>query len=83
MVDRMVDMSVRIGNVTLKNPIMPASGAFSTELAQVMDVNRLGLAPWLFDRQNSGYAGPATPTDPEPAPYGPATAFPYALCWQC
>ena len=27
----MVDMSVQIGRVTLKNPIMPASGAFSTE----------------------------------------------------
>ena len=38
----MVDMSVKIGSVTLKNPIMPASGAFSTDLAQVMDVNRLG-----------------------------------------
>ena len=36
------DISVRIGSVTLKNPIMPASGAFSTELAQVMDINRLG-----------------------------------------
>jgi dihydroorotate dehydrogenase (NAD+) catalytic subunit len=35
-------MSVRIGKVTLKNPVMPASGAFSTELAQVMDINRLG-----------------------------------------
>jgi len=38
----MVDMRVKIGNVTLKNPIMPASGAFSTDLAQVMDLNRLG-----------------------------------------
>ncbi len=38
----MVDLSVRIGNVTLKNPIMPASGAFSTDLAQIMDINRLG-----------------------------------------
>jgi dihydroorotate dehydrogenase (NAD+) catalytic subunit len=38
----MVDMAVKIGNVTLKNPIMPASGAFSTDLAQVMDINRLG-----------------------------------------
>ena len=28
--------------MTLKNPIMPASGAFSTELAQVIDLNRLG-----------------------------------------
>ena len=38
----MVDMSVKIGAVTLKNPIMPASGCFSTDLAQVMDLNRLG-----------------------------------------
>jgi dihydroorotate dehydrogenase (NAD+) catalytic subunit len=38
----MVDLTIQIGNVTLKNPIMPASGAFSTDLAQVMDINRLG-----------------------------------------
>ena len=38
----MVDLSVKIGNVELKNPIMPASCCFSTDLAQVMDVNRLG-----------------------------------------
>jgi dihydroorotate dehydrogenase (NAD+) catalytic subunit len=38
----MVDLSIRIGSVSLKNPIMPASGAFSTDLAQIMDINRLG-----------------------------------------
>src|SRR6201981_474910 len=38
----MVDMSVKIGAVTLQNPIMPGSGCFSTDLAQVMDINRLG-----------------------------------------
>jgi dihydroorotate dehydrogenase (NAD+) catalytic subunit len=42
----MVDLSVTIGSgprgITLKNPIMPASGAFSTDVAQVVDVNRLG-----------------------------------------
>ena len=38
----MVDLSVKIGNVTLQNPIMPASGAFSTEYGQVIDINRLG-----------------------------------------
>jgi len=38
----MVNLSVKIGSVELKNPIMPASGAFSTDLAQVMDINRLG-----------------------------------------
>ncbi len=38
----MVDMSVRIGAMSFQNPIMPASGAFSTEVEQVMDLNRLG-----------------------------------------
>jgi dihydroorotate dehydrogenase (NAD+) catalytic subunit len=38
----MVDMRVKIGNVTLENPVMPASGCFSTDLAQVIDLNRLG-----------------------------------------
>jgi len=38
----MVDMRVKIGTVTLENPIMPASGCFSTDLAQVIDLNRLG-----------------------------------------
>ncbi len=38
----MVDLSVQIGSVSFKNPIMPASGAFSTDLAQIMDINRLG-----------------------------------------
>jgi dihydroorotate dehydrogenase (NAD+) catalytic subunit len=38
----MVDLSVRIGDLEFANPIMPASGAFSTELSQVIDLNRLG-----------------------------------------
>jgi dihydroorotate dehydrogenase (NAD+) catalytic subunit len=38
----MVDLSVRIGEMELANPIMPASGAFSTEVEQVIDLNRLG-----------------------------------------
>ncbi len=38
----MVDLSVRIGDVSLANPIMPASGAFSTDMERVMDINRLG-----------------------------------------
>jgi dihydroorotate dehydrogenase (NAD+) catalytic subunit len=38
----MVDLSVKIGDLTLANPIMPGSGAFSTEMAQVLDINRLG-----------------------------------------
>lgn len=38
----MVDLSVDIGSVRLKNPVMPASGTFAHELAHVFDVERLG-----------------------------------------
>lgn len=38
----MVDLSVRIGDVTLANPVMPASGTFSYEVGDVIDINRLG-----------------------------------------
>ena len=38
----MVDLSVKIGDLTLQNPVMPASGAFSWEYADVIDLNRLG-----------------------------------------
>ena len=38
----MVDMAVKIGSVTLPNPVLPASGTFSTEYGQVIDLNRLG-----------------------------------------
>ncbi len=38
----MVDLSVKIGSVTLDNPIMPASGTFSEELAEVFDLDCLG-----------------------------------------
>ena len=38
----MVDLSVQVGDVLLPNPVMPASGAFSWEYADVIDLNRLG-----------------------------------------
>lgn len=38
----MVDMSVNIGGLRLKNPIMPASGTFSEELADVFDLDLIG-----------------------------------------
>ncbi|MDR1827552.1 MAG: dihydroorotate dehydrogenase [Methylobacteriaceae bacterium] len=37
-----VDMSVKIGGITLANPVMPASGTFEEGLARVFDLNRLG-----------------------------------------
>jgi dihydroorotate dehydrogenase (NAD+) catalytic subunit len=38
----MTDHSVRVGALTLANPVMPASGTFAEGLAQVVDLNRLG-----------------------------------------
>lgn len=38
----MTDLTVKIGSLTLKNPIMPASGTFGPELAPLLDINRLG-----------------------------------------
>ena len=37
-----VDLSVRIGGLTLRNPVMPASGTFAEGLDRVIDFNRLG-----------------------------------------
>jgi dihydroorotate dehydrogenase (NAD+) catalytic subunit len=37
-----VDLRVRIGALTLANPVMPASGTFGPELAQVFDLDALG-----------------------------------------
>lgn len=37
-----VDLSIRVGGLNLRNPIMPASGTFAEGLARVMDFNRLG-----------------------------------------
>ena len=38
----MVNLCVRIGSLELKNPIMPASGTFSEDLAKVFDLDKLG-----------------------------------------
>lgn len=38
----MVDLSVKIGELTLANPVMPGSGTFSDGTARVFDLNRLG-----------------------------------------
>ena len=38
----MIDLTVRVGGLTLANPVMPASGTFAEGLDKVMDFNRLG-----------------------------------------
>ena len=42
MVERRVDLSVQIGTLKLRNPIMPASGTFSADLERVFDLGVLG-----------------------------------------
>jgi len=38
----MVKLATKLGSMTLKNPIMPASGTFSDDLAGVFDLDLLG-----------------------------------------
>lgn len=38
----MLDITTKIGTLNLKNPIMPASGTFSEDLAQVFDLDVIG-----------------------------------------
>jgi dihydroorotate dehydrogenase (NAD+) catalytic subunit len=38
----MVNLTTKIGDLTLANPIMPASGTFSEDLAEVLDLSQLG-----------------------------------------
>lgn len=42
MADGKADLSVRVGSLVLKNPVMPASGCFAFEYAEAMDLGRLG-----------------------------------------
>jgi len=38
----LADLSVRVGTLDLRNPVMPASGCFAIEYAEALDFNRLG-----------------------------------------
>jgi dihydroorotate dehydrogenase (NAD+) catalytic subunit len=38
----MTDLSVRVGDLTLANPVMPASGTFAEGLGNAVDLSRLG-----------------------------------------
>ncbi len=58
----MVDLSVNLAGVTLKNPIIPASGAFGygREFAELYDLNLLGSFSW------KGTTGEARAGNPQP-----------------
>jgi len=38
----LADLHVKVGDVGLRNPVMPASGCFAIEYAEALDFNRLG-----------------------------------------
>lgn len=38
----MADLNVKVGDVALRNPVMPASGCFAIEYAEALDFNHLG-----------------------------------------
>lgn len=38
----MANLTVRVGDLTLRNPVMPASGCFAIEYREALDLNRLG-----------------------------------------
>ena len=56
----MVDLKTNIGDIILKNPIMPASGTFSEDLASVFDIDLLGahVAKTITAEIRSGNATP-------------------------
>ncbi len=53
-------MAVRLGELELANPVMPASGCFGPELAALIDLNRLGalVTKTVFLRPRSGNPAP-------------------------
>jgi dihydroorotate dehydrogenase (NAD+) catalytic subunit len=55
-----LNLEVKIGSLSLKNPIMPASGAFGEEMESIIDFNELGaLVPKSITKHPRG--GNATP----------------------
>lgn len=38
----MADLSVKVGDISLQNPVMPASGCFAIEYQEALDLSRLG-----------------------------------------
>ena len=57
-----MDLSVRIGNLTLKNPLIAASGCFGygVEYADVVDLSSLGaiVSKGLFLKEREGHPAP-------------------------
>ena len=58
----MVNLTTKIGSLTLKNPIMPASGTFSEDLSEVLDLNKLGahVTKTITEEKRGGNPTPRT-----------------------
>ena len=59
-----MDLSVRIGSLTLKNPLLAASGCFGygVEYADIVDLSSLGgvVSKGLFLNEREGHPAPRT-----------------------
>ncbi|NUA28595.1 dihydroorotate dehydrogenase [Cupriavidus basilensis] len=56
----MADLTVRVGDLALRNPVMPASGCFAIEYREALDLNQLG-ALVIKSVSPSSRAGNPTP----------------------
>ncbi|AJX35914.1 dihydroorotate dehydrogenase [Burkholderia oklahomensis] len=55
----MADLTVRVGELSLRNPVMPASGCFAIEYREALDLTRLGA---LVIKSVSPVSRPGNPT---------------------
>lgn len=55
----MPDLHIRVGDVSLRNPVMPASGCFAIEYREALDLSRLGA---LVIKSVSPASRPGNPT---------------------
>jgi len=62
----MVDMSVKIGKLKLKNPVMAGSGTFGTEYGELLDIKKMGayVAKTITMRPRTGNPPPRVTETP-------------------
>jgi len=62
----LADLSVRVGDLLLRNPVMPASGCFAVEYKEALDFGRLGalVIKSVSPRQRAGNPTPRVAESP-------------------
>ena len=60
MVENKVDLSVRLGDLTLDNPVIPASGTFGfgREFAPLYDIKKLGSIAFRVTSAEERFGNP-------------------------